>query len=202
MPRKRNHTSQHSNILANQSKRFIADLRHVNFLVNNEQKMFHSHEVENLTDEAAPLLRERNGPAAEQLYRQALALEPGKPDLLNNLAASLILQNRSIEAKAVLETIHLLFPDYLFARTGLASIVIREGDLVRASNLLAPLFERREFHYSEYDALCMAQIELLVMQGDLSSANEWFKMWEECNPKNPKLDFYRRLFQQDLRKSR
>lgn len=201
MPRKRKHTSHQSFISSDRSKRFVTDLRFVNFLVNNDPKTFHTPEVDKLADKAAPLLRERNGPAAERLYRKALALERGQPDLLNNLAASLMLQNREIEGKAVLETIHLLFPDYLFARTGLASIAIRTGDLERAADLLEPLFERREFHYSEFDSLCSAQIELLVMHSELSSAIVWFKMWEDCNPKNPKLDFYRRLLQQDFAKS-
>jgi len=152
MLRNRKHTIHHSITSENRSKRFFADLRDHDFLVTNEQKMFHSPEVERLTDEAAPLLREKNGLAAERLYRQALILEPGKPDLLNNLACSLIYQNRSIEAQAVFNTIHLLFPDYLFARTGLASIAARAGDLVRAETLLEPLFERRKFHYSEFDS--------------------------------------------------
>lgn len=200
MPRKRRHTLQNSHITSSRSKS-VTDLRSVNFLVNNTQKVSHSPEVERLTDEARPLLRERNGPAAEKLYRQALALEPGRPDLLNNLAAALTLQNRNSEAQAVLETIHLLFPDYLFACTGLASIAIRAGDLQRAADLLEPLFERREFHYSEFDSLCVAQIELLAMRGEWSSAEEWLKMWEDCNPKNPNLDFYRQLIRNGFAKS-
>lgn len=98
-------------------------------------------------------------------------------------------------------TIHLLFPDYLFARTGLASIAARAADPERAASLLSPLFVCRKFHYSEFDSLCIAQIELQVMQGDLSTAKDWFTIWEDCNPKNTKLDFYRRLFQQDFAKS-
>jgi hypothetical protein len=197
MPRKNKHTSQYSFISTNR----IARLRTVNILVSNEQKTFHSPQVEKLTDEAAPLMRERNGLAAERLYRQALSIEPGEPDLLNNFAGSLILQNRSNEGQAVLETIHLLFPDYLFARTGLASFAARAGDFVRAESLLEPLYERRKMHYSEFDSLCIAQIELMILQSELAIAKDWFKMWEDCNPKNPKLDFYRRLFQQDSSKS-
>jgi len=75
-----------------------------------------------------PLLRARDGLAAERLFRQAIALEPGQPDLLNNLAVSLQLQGRDMEGLALLETIHALYPDYLFARTGLACVSMRKGD--------------------------------------------------------------------------
>lgn len=142
-----------------------------------------------------PLLRARDGLAAERLFRQAIALEPGQPDLLNNLAVSLQLQGRDMEGLALLETIHALYPDYLFARTGLACVSMRKGDFARAVELLEPLFERREFHVSEYDALCATQIDFLLLQNDLPSAQTWFKMWQDCNPQNPKLDFYRRLLE-------
>ena len=201
MPRKHRHTSQQSSISMIRSKGLVSDLRSVNFRVSNEQKTFHSPEVEKLTDDARELRISGNGSAAEKLYRQALALEPIQPDLLNNLASSLLLQGRNREAQFLTETIHLLFPDYLFARTSLASDAIRAGDLDLATNLLEPLFKRRDFHYSEFDSLCIAQIELLAMSGELSSANDWLKMWEDCNPKHPSLDIYRHLLQKGTTKS-
>jgi len=197
MPRKHRHTSQQSSILAIRSKGLVSDLRLVNFRVSNEQKTFHSPEVEKLTDKARELRISGDASAAEKLYRQALDLEPIQPDLLNNLAASLLLQGRKREAQSLTETIYLLFPDYLFARTSLASDAIREGNLELAADLLEPLFKRRDFHSSEFDSLCIAQIELLAMSGELSSAIDWLKMWEDCNPKHPSLDFYRRLLQQN-----
>jgi tetratricopeptide (TPR) repeat protein len=201
MPRKHRHTSQQSRISVIRSKGLVSDLRSVIFRVSNEQRTFHSPEVEKLTDEARELRVSGNGSAAEKLYRQALAHEPIQPDLLNNLASSLLLQGRNREAQSLTETIHLLFPDYLFARTSLASAAIRAGNLELAANLLEPLFERRDFHYSEFDSLCIAQIELLAMSEELSSAHDWLKMWEDCNPKHPSLDFYRRLLQQGTTKS-
>lgn len=201
MPSKHRHTSQQSSILMIRSKGLDSDLRSVNFRVSNEQKTFHSPEVEKLTDEARELRGSGNGSGAEKLYRQTLALEPIQPDLLNNLASSLLLQGRDREAHSLTETIHLLFPDYLFARTSLASTAIRAGNLDLAASLLEPLIERRDFHYSEFDSLCIAQIELLAVRGELSSANDWLKMWEDCNPKHPSLDFYRHLLQLDTTKS-
>lgn len=187
MPRKRRPLPEASR------RREVFDLTLVEFLVTNEQKIFHSPAVEHILDQATPLLRAGDGQAAERLYRQALALEPDKPDLLNNLAASLSLQGRRVEATILLEVLHYQHPDYLFARTGLAKAALQNGDLERAQALLEPLYERREFHISEFDALCATQLDLLFLQNDRLSAKTWFEMWENCNPKNPKLDFYRPL---------
>ena len=92
-----------------------------------------------------------------------------------------------------IEVLYCQHPDYLFARTGLAKVALQNGDLERAQALLEPLYERRKFHFSEFDALCATQIDLLLLQNDRSSAKTWFDMWEDCNPQNPKLDFYCKL---------
>jgi Tfp pilus assembly protein PilF len=174
-------------------RREVIDLTLVEFLVNNEQKIVHSPAVERILDQATPLLRASDGVGAEYLFRQALQLEPDKVDLLNNLASSLSLQGRDAEATLLLEILHYQHPDYLFARTGLAKAAMRKGDLDKAQALLEPLYQRRKFHVSEYDSLCATQIDLLLLQNDRLSANAWFKMWEDCNPENPKLVFYRNL---------
>jgi Tfp pilus assembly protein PilF len=186
MPRKRRP-------LKSSQRREVIDLTQVEFLVNNEQIVVHCPAVEQIVEQAAPLLRVGDGVGAEILFRQALQLEPDKVDLLNNLAAALSLQGREAEATLLLELMHYQHPDYLFARTGLARAVMRKGDLDTAQALLEPLYERRKFHVSEYDSLCATQIELLLLQNDHVSANTWFQMWEDCNPENPKLSFYRKL---------
>lgn len=79
--------------------------------------------------------------------------------------------------------------------TSLATIAMRAGQCARASELLAPLFSRREFHISEFHALYAALIvfSLLTQQG--RSARIWFDTWSKPDSKNPKLDFYRELLQ-------
>jgi tetratricopeptide (TPR) repeat protein len=173
--------------------RDIFDLTKVEFLVTNEQKVLHSPAVDHILDQASPLLRAGDGEGAERLFRQALELEPNKVDLLNDLAASLSLQGRQAEAILLLEVLYYQHPDYLFARTGLAKVAMQKGDLERAQALLEPLYKRRKFHVSEYDALCATQIDLLILQNDRLSAQTWFDMWKDCNPQNPKLDYYRRV---------
>lgn len=187
MPRKRRSSRKVS------QRREVFDLTQVEFMVTDEQKILHSPAVDQILDQATSVLRAGDGLAAEPLFRQALELEPDKPDLLNNLALSLSLQGREAEAIALLEVLHYQHPDYLFARTGLAKVAMQNGDLERAQALLEPLYERRKFHVSEFDALCATQIDLLLMQNDRLSAQKWFDMWEDCSPQNPKLDFYRKL---------
>ncbi len=146
-------------------------------------------------DEAMPLLRAEKGAQAEHLFRRAITLEPVQPDLLNNLATSLTIQGRDADGVCVTETVHILFPDYLFARTSLATITMRAGNYERASKLLAPLFSRREFHISEFNALCSALIEFSIFTKQYHSARIWFDTWSNPDPKNTKLDFYRELLQ-------
>ena len=173
----------------------MVDLTLVNFEVTNEPKIVHSDVVNAILDQVAPLLKAQNGRGAERLFRQALELEPEQPDLLHNLATSLALQDRHAEALAIVNRMFREHSDYLFARTALARHAMQAGDLQKAADLLEPLFARRKFHFSEYDSLCATQIELLLRQGNLLSAQTWFHMWEDSNPKNPKLEQFRAFFQ-------
>ncbi|GAG51236.1 unnamed protein product, partial [marine sediment metagenome] len=47
-------------------------------------------------------------------------------------------------------------------------------------------------HYSEFDSFCGAFIQLYLAEGEVDVARTWFKMWEEINPDNPKLEALRR----------
>jgi len=171
------------------------ELLQATFTVTNQQKIYHTPEVERIMEEAMPLLRAEKCAQAEKLFRRAITLEPLQPDLLNNLASSLTLQGREADGMRLIETVHILFPDYLFARTSLAVLAMRADNYERASELLAPLFSRREFHISEFNALCSALIEFSIFTKHYHSARIWFETWSNPDPKNPKLDFYRKLLQ-------
>jgi predicted Zn-dependent protease len=185
MPRKRKDSTQPIGLALLQS----------DFVVNNTQRILHTPEVEKIIDKAMPLLRARKGAQAERLFRKAIAFEPIQPDLLNNLASALIAQERNDEATTIIEAIHILFPDNLFARTALAIAALRECSFERASKLLAPLFSRREFHISEYDALCSAVIEYCLYTRQYPAARVWLDVWAGPNPENPKLDFYKSVLE-------
>jgi hypothetical protein len=101
----------------------------------------------------------------------------------------LTLQGRDAEGRLLTEAVHILFPDYLFARTALATIARRAGQVARASELLAPLFSRRQFHISEFNALCAALIEFSFLTQQNRSARLWFDTWSKPDPDNPKTGF-------------
>ena len=170
-----------------------AELLRSTFLVNNTTKVFHTPAVEKIVDEAKSLLLAKKGAQAEVLFRKALTLEPVQPDLLNNLEQALEFQGLVNEGLCISETILILFPDYLFAHATLATAAMRKGNYEAASDLLEPLFSRREFHVSEFNSLCSVVIEFFLLTEQYHSARIWFDTWSQPDPKNPQLDFYRGL---------
>ena len=176
---------------------WVLDLSLAEFRVSNEQTTVHTPEVEQIVTQATDCLKARDGLDAERLFRQALVLEPDEPDLWNNLAATLGLQRREAEALAIIREVHGRFPDYLFARTALARQAMLQGELDLAVDLLEPLHRRRNFHVSEWNALCEIQVSLLLLRGDLALARTWYEMWADSQPDHPALATYRPYFLPD-----
>jgi tetratricopeptide (TPR) repeat protein len=147
--------------------------------------------VEKLAAGAALALREGDWGRAEQLINAGLALKPDALTLLNNRAAMYEMQGREDEAHALVREIHARHPDYLFARVSLARMATMDGDLERAHELLDPLLSRKKLHFSEFENLCMALIDLCLAEDNRDAACAWFEMWESTDPDNPKLMTYR-----------
>ncbi len=159
----------------------------------------HSPEVTNLMADGLSAANRGDAVAFEQRFQEALALEPDKPDLLNNLAKAYEQQGRHAEAEALLRQIHQRFPDYLFACTCVARLAIREGDLTKAKALLDPLLDRHRWHHTEFAALSIARIDLLLAEGYRDAAQSWFDLWKRSDPENPHLPGWQvRLQRKDL----
>jgi len=155
-----------------------------------------SPRLEKMAEQATLALNKRDWRRAKRWLNKALALEPDSSSLLNNLAVVYQLQGRMEEAEAMILEIHQRNPNYLFARVSLARMTIRDGDLERAHELLDPLFQRKKLHFSEFDNLSAALIELHLAEDNRDAARAWFKMWESVDPENPKLNAYRRRVRQ------
>lgn len=168
------------------------ELLFLGFEVYSEPERKHAPQVEKWAREATLALHESDWSRAEQLLNQALAIEPDAPDLLNNRAIAYSLQGRDDEAEALIRQIHERHPDYLFARIGLAQRHIARGEFKEAHDLLDPLLHRKRLHYSEFDTLCGATIQLYLAEGNRDAARSWFDLWESTDPENPKLELFRR----------
>jgi tetratricopeptide (TPR) repeat protein len=163
------------------------DLLLMGFDIHNEPTVEHGPEVERVGGEAVEALHRKDGDEAERLLREALALEPDAPDLLNNLAIAYEQQGRSEEAEALLHQIHAQHPDYAFSTLSLVRLALRRGDIPEAKELLDTLGTQRRFHVSELAAFCDAQIELALAEDRPEAARSWLEMWEQVTPDHPAL---------------
>jgi tetratricopeptide (TPR) repeat protein len=132
-----------------------------------------------------------DGVKGERLLKQALELAPDHPSILNNLAAAYGIQGKIEESEKLIEEIHQKFPDYFFGRTNLATHYARRGRVDEAEELLKPLLNYKRLHFSEYSALCGAQIELALARKNRQAARSWIQMWEQADPDNPQLARFR-----------
>jgi Flp pilus assembly protein TadD len=146
---------------------------------------------EDLYRQALDALNRGDGKTAERWLRQGLELAPEDCALQNNLVKALSLQGRAAECDALARQIHERFPDYLFGRTNLAALCVREGDLARARELLEPLLQRQRLHFSEFAALAIAQIQLLLAERHPEAAQSWLEMWERVDPDHPQIPLMR-----------
>ena len=167
------------------------DILLLGFEIYDEPELtVHSPQVTEWMQEAVLALREGDAQRAEPLLRQALAKEPDKPDLLNNLAFAYMLQGRHQE-KALIRDIHARYPDYFFGRVNMARLYTHEGDYERARDLLDPLLLQNRFHTSEFVALCAAEIELHLAQGNMDVARSWFDFWDSTGLPDPQIEQHR-----------
>ena len=164
------------------------ELQLLGFQISSEAiDHLHAPKVQALSDEALKLLRNKRPEKAEHLLTEALALEPESPDLLNNLSKAYEMQDRIEESHALLQEIHQRFPDYLFARTALATLNAQEGRIEEARELLDPLMARAKFHLSEYSAFAIANFELSLAQDAPDAAKSWLDMLERARPNEASL---------------
>ena len=88
--------------------------------------------VEILVAEGNELLNKRDFAAAEEKYRQAVALSPEQEDLHYNLGIALARQGKVEEAKKHYEKALQLFPDYAEAQNNLGNLLLSQNKMDEA----------------------------------------------------------------------
>jgi tetratricopeptide (TPR) repeat protein len=162
--------------------------------LHGEPRDKHSARVAQRAGQAMEALHAADPERAERLLKKALEDEPDASDLLNNLAMAYQMQGRLEEALDLTRRIYERDPDYLFARVTLARLAMRDREPDKAKALLDPMLARKRLHFSEFAALCAAEIDLFLTEGNRDAARSWFEMWEQTDPDNPALGEFRRRF--------
>jgi tetratricopeptide (TPR) repeat protein len=146
-----------------------------------------------LMEQSVAAARQANYEEALRLAQEGLKLAPDSAPLLNGVAAALGGLGRREEMEVVIRRMVEIHPDYLFGRCGMARLCIDEGKLDEAQQWLDPLLERPRLHFSEFNAICMAQIELLTAKGETDGARSWLAIWEQANPDALQIPIYRQM---------
>ncbi len=125
---------------------------------------------------------------AERIMLEARQLEPFSPEIANNLAAMIMVQEgREDEAEAMIRSIHELFPEYVFGILNHTRLAIRDGDYDTARESLDGLMMLRKMHLSEYTQMCRAQVDLALAQDNKDAAKSWLDMWQQVDPSDEQI---------------
>lgn len=140
------------------------------------------------------LIHEEKLADAEATYLDIIETDPTFYPAYNQLAAIYELQGRTEEAQAQIKETFDRFPDYLFARVGVARLLIRDKEIEKARDLLLPLMRLQKLHFSEFFALASAFIEIAIAEKKPKAAQMWLDTWEQIDPDDPRLmDFQLRV---------
>lgn len=168
------------------------DLLLIGFELHGEQVIPHSAQVERVAVEAGQAMWQDDAERAERLWKQALKLEPDKPDLLYNLAQAYALQDRLDESRALLEEVRQRFPDYLFGQIDAVRRLTAEQCYEEAQAVLDQLMTRKRWHFSEFAAFAGTQIELHLAEGNRPAAKSWLDMWRQADPDHPSIEHFKK----------
>jgi tetratricopeptide (TPR) repeat protein len=146
--------------------------------------------------QAIEALYENDPVTAERLLKQALAVRPDAPGLVNNLAVAYGQLGRKAEAEALLRQNYRNHSDYFFGIIGMAGLYVNEGKFEQAETLLKPLLSLPRLHITEFAALCMAHIQLYHAKKMPEAVQTWLDMWTQIDPDNSNLHYWQRRTRQ------
>ena len=163
--------------------------------IHNEPAGSHRPAVQKLLVDGTQALFSGDFARAQKLLKRALEMEPGAPDIINNLANSYKAEGRDAEALALMKEISERFPDYFFGTINMIQLSIEEGRMDDAKAMLEALSARKRFHSGEFAALAQAQVVFLLQSEEPGAARHWYDMWKQASPDHPGLEYYRPIFE-------
>lgn len=147
-----------------------------------------SDQICEMIDDAVQAMKTGDPATAEGLFREVLQQEQGEPDVLNNLAMSLILQDRMDEADRLIDEMIKKHPDYFFGRVAAANRLIQGKQYDEAFEILIELQRQDELHETEFTALATSMIHAFTGKRDFANAERWLGMFADYQPDHPQID--------------
>jgi tetratricopeptide (TPR) repeat protein len=144
-----------------------------------------SARAQKLFTQAHTALQRDNFKKAEDLCREALILEPNAPQIWNNLAQALSLQDKDEESMQLGLDIYEKYPDYFTGIVNRANMYRQEGDLESAKKLLIEAGKREELHMTEFINLMRSWIELWIDCRNPEEAAQYLRMLKKVYPEYP-----------------
>lgn len=165
-----------------------------NFKITDEPTLpaGRNRKIFDLLEEAYEALRVRNAEKAESIYREVRTVEPNEPDVLNNLAMALAMQNRKAEAEEVLAENAEKNPDYFFGKIADAQRKIDDKKVDEALEILKDLQRRDILHGTEFRALAKLMIYIFLEKGEKASSRYWLMMLKDYDPRCPEYAYFER----------
>ncbi len=150
--------------------------------------------VAELAMQANQALMAQDGAAAQAALEGALSILPDDPLLLNNLGLAYELQGEDQKAHDLLWDIYTRYPENFFATIGVVRLALQDGAYDQAHAMLGQLTSREKVHNTEFNALCMVEIELALAEKNQRDGLAWLDLWERTDPSNPSLPDYKKMF--------
>ena len=137
-----------------------------------------------LYEKAFQFAQDRALDKALQCFVEADRLQPDTPRVLTAIAnAKRALEHPAEEIEALSRRAWALAPDYLFARTGMVVLHADKGEVDAAKDLLSPLLEQTEFHYSEWRSVLGAQLAIAKAEENVAQILELSRQLQDLASK-------------------
>ncbi len=138
--------------------------------VSDEPRSEYPAKVADLLNKGQQALRQDDYASAEQLFRQALDLEPQAKEACNNLGTIYARRAEHTRAREMFQAALEIDPLYVLPRCNLAAYLLDDGDVDGAIAMLAPLADVTRFHPQEMAFYSYTQARVSIHQEDYESA--------------------------------
>ncbi|MEM9543237.1 MAG: tetratricopeptide repeat protein [Cyanobacteria bacterium P01_E01_bin.42] len=158
--------------------------------LHNEMVDEHTPETSKLLSQGIKELKATHHQKAEEIFKQALELNPEARDLNYNLAIAYQLQDRDKEAEEICQQLYDRDPDYPFARIALAKYHLDRKEIEDAEALVQPMIQWKSMNYLAFHFLCQVNIEIGLMKKEMEKARSWLSIWKQVSPEDAKIEYW------------